>query len=209
MSNKKLINSPLIISSRLQFHRVINKHEIHRICEIGVFEGTYSAYLNKAFSPEQLWLIDSWIGVITSGDKDGKNVKSFKDNYLYLQVCKKFINDRNIHVLRYKSDILRIFPNNYFDLVYIDGDHSYDVVLHDLNICYKKVRCNGWILGHDYKPNLSIWKPQKDFPTFGSEIKQAVDDFCFQKGLQISMFAMDGRVSFGIINKKFWLDNYI
>ena len=40
--------------------------------------------------------------------------------------------------------------NEYFDLIYIDGDHTYDVVKQDLNISYQKLKQGGWLWINDY-----------------------------------------------------------
>lgn len=37
-----------------------------------------------------------------------------------------------------------------FDLCYIDADHSYEAVRHDILACTRIVKPNGWLAGHDY-----------------------------------------------------------
>ena len=43
-----------------------------------------------------------------------------------------------------------IFPDFYFDLVYIDADHSYDAVKKDIDYWSRKVKLEGILAGHDY-----------------------------------------------------------
>jgi len=62
-------------------------------------------------------------------------------------------------------NVSSIYPNNYFDLVFIDADHSYKSCIEDIRAWWPKVKIEGYIGGHDY-----------DHPDQGS-VKQAVDEF--------------------------------
>jgi len=44
---------------------------------------------------------------------------------------------------------MKSFPDNYFDWVYIDGDHTTKAVYADLQVCFEKVKSNGFIAGDD------------------------------------------------------------
>jgi predicted O-methyltransferase YrrM len=77
--------------------------------------------------------------------------------------------------------------DEYFDLVYIDADHSYDGVLNDLELSYKKVKRNGFICGHDY--------------ISGTACANAVNNFCNSKNLSIEYITEDGCPSFCIVKK--------
>ncbi len=44
-----------------------------------------------------------------------------------------------------------IINDGYFDIVYIDGDHTYDAVRNDLDAWSSKVRPGGILCGDDYK----------------------------------------------------------
>ena len=50
----------------------------------------------------------------------------------------------------YSYNIVNNFPDNYFDVVYIDANHEYKAVKQDLNLCFPKIKPNGIISGHDY-----------------------------------------------------------
>jgi hypothetical protein len=76
---------------------------------------------------------------------------------------------------RTKSETaLARFPDAYFDWVYLDGNHYYEYVLRDLEICVCKVRRRGIIAGDDY-----TWGEEHGFP-----VKKAVDSFLQAKNLQ-------------------------
>jgi predicted O-methyltransferase YrrM len=42
------------------------------------------------------------------------------------------------------------FPKNFFDFIYIDGDHSYKSVKQDISLWIGKLKKNGIMAGHDY-----------------------------------------------------------
>jgi hypothetical protein len=41
-------------------------------------------------------------------------------------------------------------PDNHFDFVFIDADHSYNAVKQDITDWLPKVKPGGWLCGHDY-----------------------------------------------------------
>jgi len=57
---------------------------------------------------------------------------------------------KNISFLRMKSEqALKLLSNKSFDLIYIDGDHSYKSVKKDIMLAKKKIKKNGVICGDD------------------------------------------------------------
>ena len=40
----------------------------------------------------------------------------------------------------YSEEIILKYPDNYFDMIYVDADHSYYGCKRDLQICYKKIK---------------------------------------------------------------------
>ncbi len=60
------------------------------------------------------------------------------------------------------------FKDNYFDWIYVDGDHSYEFVKKDLELFFPKVKSGGYITGDDY-----VWWG----PFLGFGVKKAIDQF--------------------------------
>jgi hypothetical protein len=163
------------------------------ICEIGVFLGEFAQKFVET-RPSKLILIDIWEGTCGSGDQDGNNYRDFNMNDVYKQIIKDAQNIPFIDVCRgYSANVLQQFPDNYFDFIYIDGDHSYNGCKIDLTLSYKKIKPNGIIAGHDYEMNMT---KTNNYYNFG--VKKAVDEFCFEHGLQIMAKALDGCVSYAI-----------
>lgn len=58
-----------------------------------------------------------------------------------------------------------------FDFVFIDGDHSYEVVSYDIEMYSQLVKPGGWVIGHDYYED-GVTHPG---------VKRAVDERVFEK----------------------------
>ena len=158
--------------------------------EIGVFQGTFSKLIYSFLKPQELHLIDIFEGTVCSGDKDGCNLTWANLNHEF-NVLKNFFKEQNsVKLHKGKSkDILIKFPDDYFDFIYVDGDHSYEGAIADLELARKKIKNGGIILGHDYSAEMP-------------EVIKAVNDFIGQNNLQIDFITLDKFPSFGIINNK-------
>lgn len=156
------------------------------IAELGVFRGDFSHTILRECKPKELHLIDVFQGITHSGDKDGKNIIDVDLNKSYVDLAKKY---KNKNVFIHKGDsttILKSFDDNYFDIIYIDADHSYEGVMADLELSYKKIRRGGVITGHDYDTLNHI------------QVYMAVNKFCLDKNLKIDSISLDDCPSYGI-----------
>ena len=105
-----------------------------KVIEIGSFQGVSSRTI--ALHCQSLYCVDpwEWEGVLQS--------EEIFDSYLPYYP--------NIHKIKSRSvDAAKLFQNNSIDLIYIDGDHSYQSVTQDISIWINKVKKNGYISGHD------------------------------------------------------------
>jgi predicted rRNA methylase YqxC with S4 and FtsJ domains len=160
------------------------------VCEIGVFRGDFSQLLLES-KPKELHLIDPFVGKVWCGDKDGNNVilGDMQENYEYVK--ERFKSNKEVIIHKdYSFNVLPKFNDNYFDLIYIDGEHNYSSVISDLNLSRLKVKNNGVVSGHDYS--------KEKFP----DVVNAVDKFCCFNRLNISILTKDVCPSFFIINSK-------
>jgi hypothetical protein len=161
------------------------------ICEIGVFKGDFSKFIKNEISPSELHLIDLFDGTTCSGDKDGNNVVWTNLSDEYVNLTNHFSNDSSVIMHKGKSlDVLNQFENDYFDLIYIDGDHTYEGVKSDLSVSFLKTKNGGLICGHDYTSDR--------FPG----VVQAVNEFCQNNDLKIDYLTNDGCPTFCITNVK-------
>ncbi len=66
---------------------------------------------------------------------------------------------------------------DYFDVCFIDGNHSdYDVIREDFEICHKVIKDNGFIIWDDYTDKFMVKKVVddilKEFPRYSIEFIQ-------------------------------------
>jgi len=157
------------------------------VCEIGVFKGEFSEIMIKNLNPSEIHLIDTFEGTMCSGDKDGNNIVWTNLNDEYNKLLLKYESNPAVKLHKgYSFDILNKFQDEYFDLIYIDGDHSYDGVKTDLNLSYLKVKKNGYICGHDYTTQMF------------EGVVRSVNEFCLENNLKINYLTKDGCPSFCI-----------
>jgi hypothetical protein len=192
--HKHFCQKPIQIDNRNQLHTVLNMPTKPVIAEIGVFRGEYAEYLLQYFDPDVLLLIDPWSDTtICSGDHNGNNVQFFNGSELYNHVLEKFKDNTNVVIVKNTSQDTDIIKQLSLDMIYIDGDHSYEGVKNDLALAMKWVKKGGWVCGHDYCMNFAKTSNNYDFG-----VKKAVDEFCYEHGYFIAYLAYDGCVSYAI-----------
>ena len=133
----------------------IQEHNIEKIAEIGIEHGRLLRIIFRSSCKniiKEYWAIDPWKPL---GLKYGRTIgyRTRRDWFnIYLRVSEYMVWFKQLRVLRMNSldAAEKIFPDEYFDLVYIDADHSFDAVSDDIKAWWPKVRINGYLAGHDY-----------------------------------------------------------
>ncbi len=120
--------------------------------EIGVAYGVFAYYVLLQNEPAKLYLIDPWeYGLQADLEPDPTAEKQKSRDDQYKTVCGYFAPYKNVEIVRMKSeDAASMFENDYFDYVYIDGEHSYAAVTRDLANYFHKVKVGGYLIGDDY-----------------------------------------------------------
>ena len=160
-----------------------------RGAEIGVWMGnTSQQFLERGV--EHLYLVDSY-----SVEPYKNNSEATYDEYLakyskvtgefteagftryydnvYKSVVERFKGDSRVTVCRMTSD--QWFDNqddDILDWIYVDGDHSYEGCLRDLNNALSKVKKGGMILGDDFGHVGARWQKPG--------VTKAVNEFCLE-----------------------------
>tara|TARA_R110000824_G_scaffold41348_1_gene123062 strand:- start:54 stop:1037 length:984 start_codon:yes stop_codon:yes gene_type:complete len=116
------------------------------IAEIGVLDGEHAAEILQYCKPKELWLIDPWENYDT--------YQRYRGNYE--KVKKLFANNESVKIIKnYSVEASKLFEDHYFDVVYIDGNHSYDYVKADIAHWLPKVKKDGFICGDDFNLQAS------------------------------------------------------
>lgn len=119
--------------------------------EIGTFYGAnlFSVAQSYAKHPEsKLYAIDPWI--------DYQDYPEYKDKqeYIYTTFLKNltsFTDKDKINVIRgFSNQQIPKLKDNYFDIIYIDGNHEPDYILEDAVLSFRKLKSGGYLIFDDY-----------------------------------------------------------
>ena len=133
--------------------RLLTDNRIRTFAEIGVYKGKFLKYMLRQIGGylDQYWAIDQW--KVLEGEKPramGKVQQPVWDR-MYLYACQMMTYFPALRVMRQSSlEAAKLFPDGYFDMVYIDASHFYEHVLEDIAAWKPKVRPGGILGGHDY-----------------------------------------------------------
>lgn len=171
------------IKSRNNFGHLLNAMELlgHGV-EVGVQAGEFSKIIRSSWNGKLLHLVDRWKH--DPNYTDIANVSDDDQKKLYLQVVSMFADDSSVSIHRMDSlAAADSFPDNYFDWVYIDADHSYEGCKADLNAWYPKLKPHGIFAGHDFIDG------NYNAGNFG--VKSAVEEFISDKNVQLNLTSGD------------------
>jgi len=158
--------------------------------EIGVLRGDYSKMILEEWKNGKLYLVDTWRHISEYVDMNGRD-----DQYHYdcmIETAKNIKPYQNrAHMIRMGSvDAAKLFPDGYFDFIYIDADHSYEAVKQDLEVWWPKIKKGGIFSGDDFIPeDGDIWLVNNSDGSsqyagkFG--VRKAVTEFSNEYGLKI------------------------
>jgi predicted O-methyltransferase YrrM len=128
-----------MLTNRTEVSELVLNMNCKRIAEIGVSKCRLVKHVMESDAGKVLdeyWAIDYWPTHV-------------QDQYLYALKVSTYYP--KVHIVKLTSlEAATIFPDKYFDLVFIDANHSYQSVLEDINAWVKKVRSGGIICGHDF-----------------------------------------------------------
>lgn len=154
----------------------MEKYKCDTICEVGIRFGKNFGYFIER-EPKLAVAIDIWKddGVLSRNDDGFKQLELDKqyDDFKERMKDKPFVKIYR----EYSNEAVKYFPDEYFDFVYIDADHTYEGSLEDIKCWYPKVKRGKILVGDDYRRAIS-----KTGVRFG--VRQAVWEFVKQNNLQ-------------------------
>ena len=124
--------------------------ENSNILEIGCFLGSTTCTLKEAKQNSNLYCVDIWSNEVHDSYLQGydrqqisERIESDKDSW---RGHTKHLNN----VFMYNDTSLNVEFDVKFDLIFLDGDHTYNNVRGELIKYYKYLKPNGILAGHDY-----------------------------------------------------------
>jgi hypothetical protein len=131
-----------------------------------VWEGEFAAFCEATLKPRQYTLVDFWsysrYSFVLEDAPQMRELRSIYKEYFhgdpelaleaaYQKVLSRFAGAPNVTVLR--ADIAEAaerFEDGSLDLIYLDGNHTYEYVLRDLMLWFPKLRPGGLFICNDF-----------------------------------------------------------
>lgn len=155
MDKSKRLNVPLTVDwkkrksqRRHVLEWLIENNQCKTMVEIGVRYGGTSFYLLNSFPDLILYGIDTDITQFYSQEIQEK----YGDRLIAIQGSSHTVND--------------LIPDNSIDIIFIDGDHSYEAVKKDIALYLPKLKNGGLLTGHDI-----------DYPGVNQAVNEIIDNY--------------------------------
>jgi hypothetical protein len=130
MPPQHLVRSCQVLTSRVDLLRRIPQGG--RFAEVGTLDGEFAKHISHIVKPDELHIFDLTFDKVTEENKvilDGAGVR-WHEGFSWAALNK--------------------MPESYFDVVYVDGDHSYESVVKDLEAAHRVTKAGGRIICNDY-----------------------------------------------------------
>lgn len=119
-----------------------------KILEIGTFDGSFSKYLSNIFPKAKISTIDLSINDKRFIDSYKRNNEKYLNNFL--KIREENLRSSRINFIELDSiNLMDVFKEETFDLIWVDGDHSYPTVEKDINNSYLLLKKGGYIVIDD------------------------------------------------------------
>lgn len=147
------------------------------VAEVGVERGLNAVEMVQYLNLNKLYLIDDYLPYT---DYLGGFCPQDIQDKVYSWMFERLIPYLDKIVLVTRSSIFAstLFPDGFFDFVYIDGNHNYESVKQDMSAWFPKVKKGGLMGGHDFDIRNIVRQ----------DVAEAVKDFCKENNLEYMIF---------------------
>jgi hypothetical protein len=135
------------------------------VAEIGVERGVNATEMLQGLNIHQLYLVDHYLpygDCLTGGvfPQEGQDM-------VYQDMFTRIKDYLHKVILVTKDSVFAssLFPDEFFDFIYIDGSHDYEPVMRDIVSWWPKIKQGGILGGHDYKNSPHVERAVKEFAT--------------------------------------------
>jgi len=119
-----------------------------KIAEIGIHTAKSPKVILKACNK----IISEYIGIDPYRVFKGSMCKTEEEcTEIYVDVMRRLRKYPQFRLIRETSaEAHKVFPDEYFDFIYIDAAHDYEHVYEDITLWLPKLKKDGIFAGHDY-----------------------------------------------------------
>ena len=149
--------------------------------EVGVWRGDYSDAIMVSLNPKEFYGVDPYRlypGMVSAPGPEYDTQAKLDD--LALRVEARYEKKGAVLIRETSERASQMFDDNSVDFVYIDGDHTYEGVMLDIQCWWPKIRPGGILSGDDHTSGTTGKGYQ-----FG--VIEAVADFVRKQGLQLKV----------------------
>jgi hypothetical protein len=124
--------------------------------EIGVCHGENAIDMLNKINFQKLYLIDSYTLYDEYKHDVPDNTQNFYDE-AYEEIKKKMKPYKQVEIIKkFSNEAYKMFPDNFFDFIYIDTLHDYKYVYEDFLNWFPKIKPGGVYGGHGFNANLTL-----------------------------------------------------
>lgn len=141
--------------TRYKLIELINNKKLNQYgIEVGVQEGVFSKYILENWSGQKLYMVDAWRKLENYVDMANvaDEVHALK-MLTSLENTQTFKNKRCV-ICDLSLEAAKMFPDEYFDWIYLDAAHDKESVSNDLKAWLPKLKKGGIMCGDDYLEGL-------------------------------------------------------
>lgn len=185
----KMLEKSKLLTNRYEILEYLPKNGVG--IEIGVLGGDWSCHLLEITKPSELILADTY----NANDYPHKNRFKKSNHEFYIKTKFETYGER-VKVMKGLSwDILSVFPDQYFDWMYIDAAHDYESVKKDLAQCIRVLKPNGYLVMNDYIMYDHFTKEE-----YG--VVQATNEFMVEHNFEMLYFALHPEMFCDVLIRK-------
>jgi len=149
--------------------------------EIGVEQGINAAEMVQKMQIERLYTIDPYVEYTDYlGGLCPQYIQDQVYNTMFKNLSPHF--DKIVLITKDSINAVKLFSDEFFDFVYIDGNHNYASVKLDAELWFRKVKKGGILSGHDWDG--------RDITS--QQVTDAVRDFVKENNLKLMVFPEPG-----------------
>lgn len=181
------------MKTRYEFADYLTENNYKIGIEIGSYKGLYSKYLLDNWKG-YLYMVDVWKKLPESEYFDINNQENPKEIIGEVFDNISGYEDRTTLIRGSSRSTSHLFPDEFFDFIYIDANHKYHYVINDLHNWYPKLKSGGVLAGHDWiadydeakadkNGDVTVWihntgTPDKEECAGLFGVNKAVKEFC-------------------------------
>ena len=145
------------------------------VVELGTRFGESTISLNSNSIIKRLVTIDPYLRYEDYKGDGGWNTATDETYERTKRLLSSFSNIEMVRAM--SSDAVDIFEDNSIDFIFVDGNHTYQYILEDLELYYPKVKSGGTLCGDDYFMEAGAYGKKM--------VQEAVNEFAEKYSLEL------------------------